>query len=91
MKFKQGDDVIVDIYDAGPATPYPPVGTVHGIILVASQHECDVLIHPEEDNLLEANELLERVGFADGISEIQEGPVYVLRSMNVEWLHKETR
>jgi hypothetical protein len=37
----------------------------------------------------EANALLEAIGFEHGIEDIRHGDVYVLDSMNIQWLHHQ--
>lgn len=72
----------------GPVNP-DPCGYLEVIILNAGIHECDCIISPAElqvktGSILQTAETLKECDV--DLEDLREGPVYVLRNMNTEWL-----
>ena len=84
-----GTRVEVKMFAPGGPIPQVPVAVVQGIILNTSAgQEYDVLISPAYNQSPETKEHLAWIiSECDmDLEEIREGPVYVLRNMNREWI-----
>ena len=81
--FKNGQAVTLAIMS--PGGPSDRIaGQVRGIILNTGRYESDVMLVPDDDNIEDARDLLAEEGLP--LDDLREGPVYVLRNMNNEWL-----
>lgn len=64
------------------------VGLVRAFVLNASRYESDVVLMPQgEDDVDDMRDMFRDADI--DLEELLEGPVYVLRNMNNEWLRPD--
>lgn len=86
---KKGDFVTVTLPEPGPVVPRRWCEPINCIVLNAGEYECDLIISPAEydgdDRLEDLATALHEAGL-ESFDDIKEGPVYVLRNCNTEWV-----